>query len=287
MLQDETTTSVTYNESASGVSMGFQTPLGGSKWSLGGGLAYLDDNLYSGSSAMWGSRYMFGADLKHAGASGITYSGMLTGGWGTYQTHRYIAFPSSSVSTSSGTTGYGAVSTPNVSTQGANNITFIGTGLQAERDFYLGRGFHAKPYMAVNGTFVNVGTNVETGGGSLSLVGAPTGNAFLTLQPGFELGGTFTSRNAQLRPHLEVWATHFVGFHEATFTAGLQGAPNYLTLPFTSAIDRTLFDVAPSIDVSGKDGFTLRLSGDFQFSNHLHSGNLSVDLSQQMGPKPR
>ncbi|MGH7685098.1 MAG: hypothetical protein ACREMT_12190, partial [Vulcanimicrobiaceae bacterium] len=113
-------------------------------------------------------------------------------GWGTYQTHRYIAFPSSSVSTSSGTTGYGAVSTPNASTEGGNNVTFIDTGLRAERDFSLGRGFYAKPYMGVNGTFMNIGANTETGAGSLDLIGTPTGNAFLTLEPGFEIGGTFT-----------------------------------------------------------------------------------------------
>jgi hypothetical protein len=267
--------------------MGFQNPYAGGRSAVGGALSFAFDNLYSGSSSMWGPRVMVGADLKHQATTGFTYSGDLFGGVANYLTHRYIAFPSASVSTSSGTTGYGSVATPSESTQGGNNIAFVGGSFRVDKDLYFRRGLHVKPYVSLNETYLTTGINNESGAGALDLVGATRGDVYMTLEPGVELGGLFTSRNGQLRPHVDIWTTQFIGRNLASFTAGLAGAPPYLQLPFSSAIDRTTVNVAPSLDISGYGGLDLRFSGGFQFSSHLHSGSFSINLSQQTGPKPQ
>jgi len=82
--------------------------------------------------------------------------------------------------------------------------------------------------------------------------------------------------------------SHFIGNNATTIQSLLQGQPAWLgPLPFNNAIDRNLWNLAPTIDFGGRNGFNLRLGGQYQFSNHLHMGSLTVQMSQQVGRKPK
>ncbi len=244
--------------------------------------AYGGDNLYSSNSSMWGSRFMFGLTAKRESTNDFVFSTDLAAGSATYQTHRYIVFPSSSVQTSSGATGFGSFSTPSASTQGGNNVSFITGGFRIDKTLDFNR-FELKPYLGVNETSVSVGTNTETGAGPLDLVGSARRDMYFTVVPGIEFGGNYTWRDMNIRPNLDISANEFLGNDAAGFTAGLAGAASNLNLPFNSAIDRSLLNVGPSLDIEGKKGLGLRLSGNMMIGSHTHGGTMQLNLTQKIG----
>jgi hypothetical protein len=234
---------------------------------------------------MWGSRFMFGLTAKRESTNDFVFSTDLAAGSATYQTHRYIAFPSASVQTSSGATGFGSFSTPNLSTQGANNVSFITGGFRIDKTLDLNH-FELKPYLGLNETSLYVGVNNESGAGPLDFVGSPRTDMYLTLVPGIEIGGNYTWHDAKIRPNLDIYANEFLGNDAAGFTAGLAGAAANLNLPFTSAIDRSLVNIAPSLDIEGKKGLGLRLSANMMIGSHTHGGTLQFNLTQKIGNAP-
>jgi hypothetical protein len=267
------------------MSFGFQSPLADGRTAIGGGIAYTGDNLYSGSSSMWGSRFMLGVVAKRETTNDFVFSTDFAAGSATYQTHRYIAFPSTSVQTSSGASGFGSFSTPSVSTQGGNNVAFMTGGVRLDRTFDLDR-FMFKPYFGVTESMLNVGTNRETGGGPLDFVGNARQDMYLTIDPGFELGGNFAMGHTQIRPNLDVNMNEFLGRNQAGFTAGLAGADPNLNLPFTSEVDRTLFNVSPSLDLQSVHGLGMRATANFVLGARTRGATLQFSVTQKMGPTP-
>ena len=86
---------------------------------------------------------------------------------------------------------------------------------------------------------------------------------------------------------MDLFATQFLGNNQTTLSAMLQGEPAGLGMTqFNSSIDRTLWNVAPTLDVTGKHGLDFRLGGSSLFSSHLHSGTVNVNVSQKMGQQP-
>jgi hypothetical protein len=288
LTQSETNDAVGYSEYSQGVSYGFQNPINRKQnWLLGGAFSYDDDNLYADSASMWGSRFSLGVLSKLEANDGVTYSADVSLGSGNYQTRRSIIFPSSTVSTSAGTSGYGSFTTPNSTPTGGAYVSFFGETLRADKDFRLHDGFVLTPYVAVNETRMSMTPTNEAGAGPNGIFSVYQGNSYLTLQPGFELGGTFNSNSWQFRPHVDVYATQFIGSNLTNLNAGLEGAPStFAPFTFTNTMDRTMFNVSPTVDLGGKNGFDLRVGGGYEFSNHMHSGTLTVNLAQKIGTPP-
>jgi hypothetical protein len=287
--QVESSSAVGYNEYGAGVSYGFQNIASKDQRTLwGGGFAFGDDNVYANSSSMWGSRFTAGLLAKRELDDGMTYSTDVEFGSGNYQTRRSIIFPSPEISTSAGTTGYGTYSTPSVTPTGGSIISFFSGGLRADKYIPLHDGWAFTPYVSLNETRLSLAPTAETGAGALDIITTYQADSFLTLTPGFEIGGKFSSNNWQMRPHVDFFATQFIGNNNTSLPAMLQGQPSWLgPLTFNNEIDRTLWNVAPTVDFGGSKGFNMRVGGNYQFSNHLHSGTLYLNLSQKVGPQPK
>jgi hypothetical protein len=268
------------------MSFGFQTPIADGRTAIGAAIAYAGDNLYSSSSSMWGSRFTLGVVAKRETTNDFVISTDFAAGSATYQTHRYIAFPSASVQTSSGATGFGSFATPSASTEGGNNVAFMTGGMRIDKTFDLDR-FTIRPYFGVNETELNVGINKESGAGALDFVGNARQDMYLTMDPGFELGGNFAWGHTKIRPTLDINMNEFLGRNEAGFTAGLAGADPNLNLPFTSQIDRTIFNVSPSLDLEGVKGLGMRFSANMVVSGRTRGATLNFSMSQKMGPTPQ
>ncbi len=288
--QMESTAAVGYNQYTAGVSYGFQNVVSHDGRTLfGGAFSFGEDNLYANSSSMWGSRFTGGLLIKRENErTGMTYSLDVMGGSGNYQTRRTIAFPSTSIATSAGATGFGSYQTPSATSNGASYISFFNTGLRADKLLPLEDGWALTPYVSLNATRLSLTPTAETGAGALDIKSVYQGDSYLTLQSGFELGGIYQAKTWQIQPHLDIFATQFIGNNQTGLPSMLQGQPAWMR-PFTfnNQIDRTLFNLQPTIDFGGKSGFSMRLGGAYQFSPHVHGGTLNVNLSQKLGPSPK
>ncbi|HTV91740.1 MAG TPA: autotransporter outer membrane beta-barrel domain-containing protein, partial [Verrucomicrobiae bacterium] len=164
---------------------------------------------------------------------------------------------------------------------------YFNGSIRADKYISLPNGFAFTPYLALNETRMSLSPTKETGAGALNIDTVYQGDSFLTLQPGFELGGKFASKNWEVRPHIDFFATHFIGNNQTSLPALLQGQPTWLgPLTFNNTIDRTLWNVSPTIDFGGSRGFDMRLGGNYQFSNNMHAGTMWINLSQKVGPTP-
>ncbi len=284
------TAAVGYNEYNAGVSYGFQNVVSRDKQTLfGGAFSFGEDNLYANSSSMWGSRFTGGLLLKRENShTGMTYSLDVTGGSGNYQTRRTIEFPSTAIPTSAGATGFGSYQTPSATATGASYVSFFNTGLRADKYVALADGWALTPYVSLTDTRLSLTPTTETGAGALNIKTAYEGDSYLTLQSGFELGGIYQAKSWQIQPHLDIFATQFVGNNQTGLPSTLEGQPVWMK-PFTfnNEIDRTLFNLQPTIDFGGKSGFSMRLGGTYQFSPHVHGGTLNINISQKLGPSPK
>ena len=120
-----------YNESATGVNLGTESAISADKRTLfGAGLNFTNDNLYVNSTTMTGWRYMAGAFLKREAGTGFVYSAQLTGGVSSYQSNRWITFPSQSISDADGATGYGTIATPDAQAFSTEHVSFLSGGLR-------------------------------------------------------------------------------------------------------------------------------------------------------------
>jgi hypothetical protein len=278
-----------YTESATGVNIGTESAISADKRTFfGAGLNFSYDNLYVNSTTMNGSRYMAGLSLQREANSGLVYSAELTGGIASYQTNRWIVFPSSSISDADGANGYGTIATPDVQAASTGHVSFLDGGLRAEKLLDLRDGWTLTPYLGLNDTQMYVSPLSETGAGGLSITTQATSNAFLTLQPGLKFSGAIgTIANEHLRLHVDLFATQFLGNNQTSLSAMLQGEPTGIGMTqFNSSLDRTLWNVAPTLDVTGKHGLDFRLGGSYLFSSHLHSGTINLSASQKLGPSP-
>ena len=278
-----------YNESATGVNVGTESAISGDKRTFfGAGFNFSYDNLNVNSTTMNGSRYMGGLSLKREADNGFVYTAELTGGVASYQTNRWIVFPSQTISDADGASGYGTISTPDVQATSTGHVSFLGAGVRTQKQLKLRGGWTLTPYLSLNDTELYMSPLSETGAGGLSITTQATSNAYVTLQPGVQFsGGIGTIADEHMRLHVDLFATQFLGNNQTSLSAMLQGEPAGLGMTqFNSSIDRTLWNVAPTLDVSGKHGLDFRLGGSYLFSSHLHSGTVNVNVSQKIGRPP-
>ncbi len=286
--QSESGAILGYNESATGVNLGTESAISADKRTFfGAGLNFSYDNLYVNSTTMNGSRYMAALSLKREAGTGFVYSAELTGGTASYQSNRWIVFPSGSISDADGANGYGTIATPDVQALSTAHVSFLGGGVRTEKLLKLQRGWTLTPYLALNDTRMYMSPLSESGAGGLSITTQGTADNFVTLQPGLQFSGAIgTIAGEHVHLHLDLFATQFLGNNQTSLSAMLQGEPTGLGMAeFNSTIDRTLWNVAPTLDITGKHGLDFRLGGSYLFSSHLHSGTINLNVSQKIGPR--
>ncbi|HEY5348508.1 MAG TPA: autotransporter domain-containing protein, partial [Candidatus Lustribacter sp.] len=285
--QNEGDTTLGYNESAVSVRYGFQHAIGANTV-LGGGFGFNQDSIDAHTTSMVGPNVMLGAFVKHTTARDWTYSAEVSGGTTAYALTRTIDYATGS--TTADVDGPTALAAPTVATPwqtatANTTVTFLNASLRLDKYLQLSHGFGIAPFLAVTGTRLNEGAIAEQGAGALNIDVAARSSGYLAVQPGIELGGTFGGKSGYVRPHLEISATRLLGSGQIGINGLLQGAASGLGyVQFSSNVDRTLWSVAPSIDLHRTDDYDLRLEAGVQFGNHYDSGSLALEFSKKFGP---
>ncbi|MHB8111351.1 MAG: autotransporter family protein [Syntrophorhabdaceae bacterium] len=194
---------------------------------------------------------------------GTTMALGLTGGYGWYDTKRYmdLLYP-------------GATAT---SKQG---ITFLSGRVRLAHTFEW-RQWYLRPIL--DGT-INYGrmagfTESGIGGANLSVDGRS--ETTISARPALEVGGEISFKNGILaRPYIRAGLFHIFSGTSPDITARFEGAPANVP-PFTirSKIDSDMAYVSAGIDVLSTRGMVLRIDYSGLFSGNVTSGTGSAKLS--------
>ncbi|MBS0396423.1 MAG: autotransporter domain-containing protein, partial [Proteobacteria bacterium] len=240
-----------YAEHAETVTAGIQKVIA-QAWRLGAALAYQDGTLDVRERAMTeGHSVMAGLSLSRSFGR-TTVGASLTGSAGSYDTTRYIDFP-----------------TPGARAHGARNDRVTGAGLRVAHDFERG-GWYVRPTLDGGFTHVRFDAVSESGAGAADLEVAERSASYGHVRPAIEIGGEASAKGGTaVRPHVVVGVTRYLGGTEPELTARLAAAPAQAgTFVVREAFDQTYFDATAGIDVVRPSGAALRLDLLGQFSSH-------------------
>jgi hypothetical protein len=255
--------SVGYGRSENGFAFGFEHRIGDGGTSVGAAIHYTKGSLFAGDSAtsLTGNGLEAGITASRMRHDGILLSADLLAGEGHYNSARQIGYPSI-VTTASG----------------SQAISYIGTHLRAEKRF--GGTLRAvTPFLDAGLTHVNVGSLFENGAGTLNENVAAYHAMYPTISSGVRLEDSGRFHGSMLHGTLDFSVTQFVGSPQSATTATLAGAPSGVA-PFqvTNTLDRTLFGIAPALDIARGSKTNIRIGASYNFSRHTHSGGAYVEV---------
>jgi hypothetical protein len=264
--QTATFGSVGYTQSMTGVSAGFQRAIRDSRTLIGAALRYDTGSLDANNAqSLTASALDVGVLAKRL----VGQSGAL------------------SASLVAGTASYASTRTPLLSTaltsaHGNQKTTFVAAHLRAEQGFATGSTTF-KPFVDVGATRINTSGLRETGADTLDAIVAPHSESFTTVETGVSLQTQRHAGATTLRPTLEVSVTQLVGNAQSSADATLAGAPAGVA-PFvlTNRLDRTRFNVAPSLEIEQRNKLDVRVGGTYRFSAGSHSFGGYVQIGKKI-----
>ena len=249
--QDTTFQTLGFNETNFQVSGGGQVALGGA-WRLGGALGYEHSELETSTNAQSdGDRFNGGGVLTY-NPGALLLSGAVSGGRGSYDIDRPIAFP-----------GFSALA------KGDTDIDNLDGRLRAAYLFDFG-GWYLKPLVDLDATRLDLDGTKEGGAGGASLVVKGNDQTYLSASPALELGTQFAMANGTLiRPYVRGGATIF---DETDFAlkASFAGTPKGVA-PFLirTGIDDVVADVSAGVEVLDVRGASVKLFYDGRFGDTI------------------
>lgn len=247
--------SVGYAQSMSGVSSGFQRAIRDGRTLVGAALRYDTGALDA----------IAGQQLKGDAINVGVLAKRLIGRDGSV-----------SASIVAGSANYASTRTPPVggvhaTAHGNQHTSYVGAHLRAERAIERG-ATTLTPFVDVGATRVNAGALDETGAGALDVRVGAHSETFATMQTGVSLATVRHAGSTTLRPALELSVTELVGNARSATSAALDGAPTGVA-PFvlTNTLDRTRFNLGPSLSISQKNKLDVKVGGAYQFSGASHN----------------
>ena len=244
---------VGYAQSLSGVSAGYQ-------------LRYDTGSLdTAGAQSLSGDEVEAGLVAKRiVGEQGVV-SASVAAGTGSYSSDRTPSFP-----------------TATTSAHGNLRSTFAAAHLRAERNIEHGTTT-VRPFVDVGATRVGASALDETGAGVLDAHVAAHGQTFTTLASGVSLETVKHTGSTTLRPALDLSVRRLLGNPQSSTSATLEGAPTTVA-PFavSNLIDRTVMDVAPSLQITSKNKLDLKIGADYGFSSRTHSFGAYVQIGKRL-----
>jgi uncharacterized protein with beta-barrel porin domain len=249
--QDTTFQTLGFNETNFAVSGGGQFALGGA-WRLGGALGYEHSELETSTNAQSdGDRFNGGGVLTY-NPGALLLSAAVSGGRGSYDIDRPIAFP-----------GFSALA------KGDTDIDNVTGRLRAAYLVDFG-GWYLKPLVDLDATRLDLDGTKERGAGGASLVVKGNDQTYLSASPALELGTQFAMANGTLiRPYVRGGATIF---DETDFTlkASFAGTPKGIA-PFRirTGIDDVVADVSAGVEVVDVRGASVKLFYDGRFGDTI------------------
>jgi hypothetical protein len=257
---------VGYAQSLSGVSAGYQRSIGDGRSQFGAALRYDTGSLdTAGAQSLSGDEVEAGLVAKRiVGEQGVV-SASVAAGTGSYSSDRTPSFP-----------------TATTSAHGNLRSTFAAAHLRAERNIEHGTTT-VRPFVDVGATRVGASALDETGAGVLDAHVAAHGQTFTTLASGVSLETVKHTGSTTLRPALDLSVRRLLGNPQSSTSATLEGAPTTVA-PFavSNLIDRTVMDVAPSLQITSKNKLDLKIGADYGFSSRTHSFGAYVQIGKRL-----
>jgi uncharacterized protein with beta-barrel porin domain len=226
-------------------------------WRLGFAAAYDSVSLTSGVATSEGDRGNVGGIIKYNPGPVLLAAG-ITGGWGSYNTDRTMAFG-----------GFSGTA------HGKDDIDYVSGQLHAaylvqREDYYV------KPLVDAAITNVSLNGFKESGGGGAALAVSGTSDTVVSISPGVEVGTEMNIHDfATVRPFVRVGLTwqdtdHFL------LSTGFSDAPDVSPFTVGTKLDTVLADVSAGIDVINVGGAALRLQYDGHYAEDTQISSISI-----------
>jgi uncharacterized protein with beta-barrel porin domain len=263
LQQDRTTSNLGFNRRGIEFAAGLQKAIH-ENWHVGFGLAYENSALNVDSLAETGGDQVQGGVVVKGRYGATTFSAAASGGYGFYDSKRFVNLPASGVTAESD-----------------QGIGFVSGHLRLGHAFEWG-SWYLRPMADAGITHVRLGGFSETGAGGANLSVSGRDETYVTLQPSMEVGGEFALTGGTLvRPYVRAGLTRFFFDTAPGIQATLQGTPAGVA-PFTvtGKIDKTYADVSAGFDLLTVGGISLKVGyvGRFSDRTQLNGGQMKLSI---------
>ncbi len=260
--QDRTTNNIAIDEDVQSFTGGIQFAISPS-WYLGLAGSYEDTETdIDTRSKVDGYRAQFGAVLKtQIGAS--TFSAGLTGGFGNFDTKRFINF--------------GGL---NLVAEGDQDIQFGSAHARFTHSFDIGK-LYLRPIIDASLTYIELEGLKETGGGAANLTLADTDDWYFSFSPSIELGTEIVhSSGAIIRPYLRAGLT-YLDNNDISVTTSFSDSPlGVNTFQTSTEFDDLFADLEVGLNIISKNGLNLKFNyeGHFAEDSESHAGGVKLGV---------
>ena len=251
-----------YDRNAYSISTGLQRQITGD---FLGGLALSYENSSTDMSdygRSTGNQVLGGVVLKNRWGGTIAALG-LTGGYGWYDTKRYVDLPY-----------------PGVTATSTQGMTFLSGRVRLAHAFEW-RKWYLRPILDGTINYARMGGFTESGAGGANLSVDGRSETTVSARPALEVGGELSFENGILaRPYIRGGLFHIFSGTSPDITAHFEGAPANVP-PFTvsTRLDTNMAYVSAGVDVLSTRGMVLRLDYSGLYSGNVTSGTGSFKLS--------
>jgi outer membrane autotransporter protein len=256
---DHTSNNIGAHDTTGSFSAGGQIAIA-PNWRLGVAAGYDNISLTSGVAKSEGDRGNVGGVIKYIPGPLLLAAGV-TGGWGSYDTDRTMAFGDFSGMA-----------------HGSDNIDYVSGQFHAA--YLLQRDtWYLKPLVDVAITNVSIDGFTEHGGGGAALKVAGTSDTVVSVSPGVEIGTEATIHNfATVRPFLRAGVT-WQDTDQFLLSAGFADAPDVSPFTVATKLDTVLADLSAGIDVINNGGAVLRLQYDGHYAEDTQISSIAIKAS--------
>jgi hypothetical protein len=262
-----TSQTIGFTDEDTNIAYGFQRPIGTNGFSSGFGFSY--DTLQLGLQNIGtttGYGLQTGGFFQYKGSDGTTGMVGVTFGKGNDSTVRNIDYPS-----------------PTATVSGRQQMNFASEHIRVERPF-VNSAMTVTPYADFGFTRINMENDDEFGATYLNAHVAGHGDTYSSLQSGVKIVPARGVNQSGVKPALDLGVTQWLGSVNTIVTGQLDGALGTGLAPFglPARFDRTMFNAAPSLTITSKSHFDVKLSGDYRFSDTLQGVTTALTLQWKL-----
>jgi len=251
-----------YDRNAYTISAGIQQQIAGDFF---GGFALSYENSttdVSSYSRSTGSQIQGGLVAKNRWGGTAMALGV-TGGYGWYDTKRYVDLPY-----------------PGTTAKSKQGITSFSGRARLAHDFEW-KKWYLRPILDGTISYASMGGFTESGAAGANLSVEGRSQTTISARPALEAGGELSFKNGILaRPYARAGLLHIFSGTRTNVSAQFEGAPaNVPSFTIRNKLDSDMAYVSAGVDLFSKGGMVLRLDYSGLFSGNLTSGTGSFKLS--------
>jgi len=260
--QDHTNKNIGVDEQSMQFSGGLQFALQ-NNWFAGFAASYEDTQTDIDTRAKTdGYRAQFGGVLKSQFDSTTIALG-LTGGFGSFDTKRYINF--------------GGL---NLVAKGDQDIRFGSGHLRVAHSFDMG-AWYVKPMFSATATYLELDGLRESGAGVANLTLKDADDWYLSFSPAIEFGAEFThASGATIRPYLRAGITYFENNDLAISTSFSEAPSSINAFRINTEFDDLFADLEVGVNIISQSGLSLKLNYEGHYGEDTtdHTGGIKLSV---------